>query len=217
MKKLIYFSFLIIFFDACSVKNNNIVGTYYYYSKINKWKKITAFEVNINSDSTFCFHNKILNMIPNVSLVKGKWTVNKKYIFLNSFDQPPKDSLIVIESEDTDRDSTTLFVNLLEEEEPLFFSIIIINNDTLNKYRTDFNGELTVKKQEIKSIKISNLSTGNYTYKTKQTTSNSYKIWVYPAGLYRNKLFFTNEKWKIKKNKLKDKYNRVYYKKIKMN
>lgn len=213
MKKLIYFSFLIIFFNACSVKNNNIVGTYYYYSKINKWKKITAFEVNIKSDSTFCFHNKILNMIPNVSLVKGKWTVNKKYIFLNSFDQPPKDSLIAIESVETNKDSTKLSIMLLEENEPLHLTLIIINNDTLNKYRTDINGELTIKKQEIKSIKISNLFTGDYTYKTKQTTSNSYKIWVYPAFVYRNKLFFTNEKWKIKKNKLKDIDNRVYYKK----
>ena len=202
--KLPIIIFVLILLVSCNTfKYNNIACQYQTKGGFESYSSMRLYK-----DSTFTYEFQAGLLMGKTT---GKWLLNVNKIILNSNKQPDKDSILVKESFVENQSSIEISV-MNKYEEPLGAAVIILNNDSVNCFVCDDEGNLKIPEiLKIDSLQIHYLGE-IYNYKTKSDDYNKLDINVTFDAKYQSYRFFTNEIWQIRGGNLIDNMNYEYKK-----
>jgi len=225
--KIIIFTSLVVI--SCSSTKNitdkDIVGEYEFRASDDIYGVRARMEFNV--DHTF---NYMRNMGSYDVVVWeqscGLWQRDKNKIILNSELQPFPDSIPnyeIIRTENNSSDSLIIKV-FTPDNEPLPFFNCKLKLDTavIASTSANFDGEATLKKILADSLIISYPCDGGYIRRFRHQFKeelNYYEFKITKKG-YLFRIYFTNETWFYKNDRLydpvlKNENNKIYYRKIK--
>lgn len=191
---------------SCSVTNKSYIGTYQHHVP-----NFVQSEITIKPDSTFKY---VYSSGLEKNQVAGIWNIDRKgFLYLNSDEIPQTDSVKVEEEINEAQDSIVFFVTSLENE-PLGGAAITFNS--IPNFGVNLNeaGKAKVSKDlDINQFNVLYLGYG-YSYNVINKKATSFRVKVYypdPKDVYSRN--FTNEKWKVKGDKLIDLKNKIKYEK----
>lgn len=193
--KYIILNLLSLFFlvNCKSVKDENVIGSYIYNSKIG------SEEIHLSDNKLFSYKCQI-PLIKSES--KGHWEIKNNILILKSFEEFKNDYFEVVEL-NQNLDSTIIKV-VDENDNPLAGVNIRIDNFSDNLV-TDLSGHIVnenINFSKDLSIKIFSidLSLGKNEYIVKSNSTKSLIIKIYRKT--NEKRYFSNDTLKLKKNKL---------------
>lgn len=182
-------------FICFSQKRHDVVGIY----KLNSIFDTISY-LQINSDSSFLFHKLIVNTPKDY---RGKWKKDKSALILNSFNQDNvaletnKNFEILIERQNKIRILSTDSIGKV-----LSGVYCVVYSDGKKHVKvTDLSGEAEFKRIPVDSIIIEGFPVVKTKHIPKNRFSNYFKILTY-YNWDQEIIYFHNEKWKIKRNKL---------------
>ena len=197
MKKLIILFTLLFLSNCSSIKNiENLVGKY-------SWKGIYGIgEILIlNNDNTFEFkwQQGLMN-----GTSKGKYTLNKSILTLNSFKQPENTDNFKIHYLKSSEKNNSYFIKILDSNKiPLGFAscTYIKNGKIIEGKSADENGTLHITKKPIaEKLQIHFVGYKPAEIKLKDLKTDSFEITLIQEPNYYE--YFTNRKFKIINNQI---------------
>lgn len=181
---------IVISFVACRVSEKTIIGSYS-YTRIYGVNHKLIFK----KDSTFsyCWQDGL-----NSDSLTGKWSLDKRFVYLNSSSQA-HDQIITVHEGKTSTIDTKKIKVIDMERNPL--SPVYLRIDQSELFTTNFKGELLWNSNKpISRIEVSFLGFEIPDYTVQDSNSNYFEIQLNLNSTYNISL--TNEKIRVKKNKM---------------
>jgi len=190
--KIIMLIFLVNLTTACS----SIKIPASYYSESNKIGP-DAFEITLNSDSTFLFVG--WSDVLGENKINGKWTIKKDTLLLMQESQESNDFIKIIEK--TNNELSGIRIKVLDENtnESLIGSEIYINN-VETPYIIGLEDEIYIQNENIRNLIVKYLHIDKYMTIT-NTKANDFSILI-NFNKIKLEVFHLNDKWLIKRGKL---------------
>lgn len=163
-------------------------------------------EMILYSDSTFKYSYQVWLM---QATTTGTWRLDerKRYFILNSNAEILTDSVVIIERKDINSDSISIKVVDFNNE-PICFGALILNDTIfvpIDKNKCIYNHSM-INMGKIRVCIFSNL----YEKQIQDNKANVFIVKVFYNPYLRWYRYFTNEKWRRKRNKLIDPKGRIY-------
>lgn len=156
--------------------------------------------LNLNPDSTFIY---LCHGCLAWDTIKGKWKLEGNSVVLNSY-MTKNDTKSFSESKQCDTCGEGINIKVIDFESKIEMHYARITAFKQEKIiceeMTDNNGNAIIKNQEIDSIMVDFIGYNTYTLANGIERSKLFIINLKPEQL--NRYVITNEKWKIKKNKI---------------
>ena len=182
-----------ILFYNCTTNKNMIYGKYVWDGGYDVYESI-----QIKSDSTFEFN--WYAGLAGEGITLGKWKVNNGNLVLNSFNQSSNTLNFVVLNELVNS-KDFIEVKIVDQYGPVFGAncefLFKGNNVAFSTSNSD--GIVMISKQKFDTIKITFIGKQEIIYLLKYKDFNFFEFEMLDKVDY---LFFNNEKWKIKKNRL---------------
>ncbi|MBO9703052.1 MAG: hypothetical protein J7604_22750 [Sporocytophaga sp.] len=187
MKKNIIL-FLSLLLSACITRKLGIEGTYRYNGAYG-----IAYEIELHSNEKFIY-NWVNGL--NKGTIIGSWEKEDNNIVINGGSRPEK-KIDVHEDSLLDKDSVYIEVTNLDGN-PLGLANIVLNDERI--IITDMEGKVSIKKEQIRNIKINYQTFEIPKYQVKDFSSNHFRIKVSVEST--PEIYFDNTKVKVKGSKL---------------
>lgn len=161
---------------------------------------LSELTLNLYPDSTFIY---ICHGCLAWDTIKGKWKLEDDSVVLNSY-MTKDDTKSFSESKQCDTCEEGINIKVIDFESKTGLNYASISVFTQEKIicqvTTDNSGNAIIKNQEIDSIMVDFIGYSSYTLTHGIDSSKLYVISMKPEQL--NRYVITNERWKIKKNKI---------------
>ncbi|SHI79593.1 hypothetical protein SAMN05444337_0820 [Flavobacterium haoranii] len=154
--------------------------------------------IQIKSDSTFEFNWHA--GLAGEGITLGKWKVNNGNLVLNSFNQSSNTLNFVVLNELVNS-KDFIEVKIVDQYGPVFGANceLLFKGNNVAFSTSNSDGIVMISKQKFDTIKITFIGKQEIIYLLKYKDFNFFEFEMLDKVDY---LFFNNEKWKIKKNRL---------------